>query len=253
MWTAAYLLSNIDELLRLNAVHSVPRVVKAVVSGNASAQLYYCIVYLFLVVLTPVIYRILDSGFWWIAYAITPVTLVVKYLCTPLDPPSIWGPFFGTWIIFYVVGLEWDTRFKPIVQRHGAVFWDVIAFVLTMVQMGEGFLWEFFGDNYDVATGELKLSSMMTSLAAAALVMCIGLDRESKVTSRNIMTGLGDLSFGIYLSHFIIIRVVLHVFPNVNVFTGIMYGLLTLAATALCMTVASRVLPKRIRGWIGFV
>lgn len=253
VWTTVYLLSNMDELLQLDATHGVWRVAKAVVLGNASAQLYYCIVYLFLVVLTPVIYRILDSRFWWVAYAVTPVTLVVKYLCTPLDLPSVWGPFFGTWMIFYVVGLEWDTRFKPIVQRHGAVFWGVIAFVLTMVQMGEGFLWEFFGDNYDVATSQLKLSSMMASLAVAAFAMGISLDRESKVTSRNIMVKLGDLSFGIYLLHFIIIRVVLHVLPNVNVFTGIVYGIITLAVTALCVTVASRMLPNRVREWIGFV
>ena len=142
---------------------------------------------------------------------------------------------------------------KPIVQRHGAVFWGVIAFVLTMVQMGEGFLWEFFGDNYDVATSQLKLSSMMASLAVAAFAMGISLDRESKVTSRNIMVKLGDLSFGIYLLHFIIIRVVLHVLPNVNVFTGIVYGIITLAVTALCVTVASRMLPNRVREWIGFV
>ena len=253
VWTTVYLLSNMDELLQLDATHGVWRVAKAVVLGNASAQLYYCIVYLFLVVLTPVIYRILDSRFWWIAYAVTPVTLVTKYLCTPLDLPSIWVPFFGTWMIFYVVGLEWDTRFKPIVQRHDTVFWSVIAFVLTMVQMGEGFLWEFFDDNYDVATSQLKLSSMMASLAVAAFVMRIGLDRKPTATSRTIMTKLGDLSFGIYLSHIIIVRIVLHVLPNINVLTGIAYGILTLAVTALCVTVVSRILPNRVRGWIGFV
>ena len=123
VWTAVYLLSNVDELLQLSATRSALRVAKAVVLGNASAQLYYCVVYLFLVVLTPVIYQILDSKLWWIAYAITPITLIAKYLCTPFDVPSIWGPFFGTWIIFYVAGLEWNTRFKPIVQRHSTAFW----------------------------------------------------------------------------------------------------------------------------------
>jgi len=253
VWTAVYLFSNMDEVLQLDGKHSILRVVKAIVLGNASAQLYYCIVYLCLVVLTPVIYRILDSRFWWIAYIITPVTLATKTLCTPFHLPSVWGPFFGTWMIFYVMGLEWDTRFKPIVQRHGVVFWGFITFILTMLQMGEGFLWEFVSSYYDVATSQLKLSSMATSLMVIALVMRVKLDRELTVTNRNIMVRLGDLSFGIYLSHIIVVRLVLHFFPNVNVLTGIAYGMITLAITASCVAIASQVLSKRIRGWIGFV
>ena len=253
VWTAAYLLSNVDELLQLSATRSALRVAKAVVLGNASAQLYYCVVYLFLMVLTPVIYQILDSKLWWIAYAITPITLIAKYLCTPFDVPSIWGPFFGTWIIFYVAGLEWNTRFKPIVQRHSTAFWGFAAFVLTMFQMGEGFLWEFIGNDYDVATSQLKLSSMAASLVVAALVMRIGLHKGITATNHNIIVKLGDLSFGIYLSHMIVVRIILHVLPNVNVLTGIVYGVLTLTITALCVAAATQVLPKRIRGWIGFV
>lgn len=253
VWTAVYLFSNTGELLQLDVRLNILRVMKAIVSGNASAQLYYCIVYLCLVVLTPVIYRILDSRFWWVAYVVTPVTLVAKYLCTPFDLPSVWGPFFGTWMIFYVTGLEWDTRFKPIIQRHMIAFWSLAAFALTMFQMGEGFLWELVGGYYDVATSQLKLSSMAASLMVIALAMRIKLDRELSVTGRNIMVKLGDLSFGIYLSHIIVVRLVLHFFPNVNVLTGIAYGVITLTITASCVVIASRVLPKRIRGWIGFV
>lgn len=86
-----------------------------------------------------------------------------------------------------------------------------------------------------------------------ALAMRIKLGRELSVTGRNIMVKLGDLSFGIYLSHIIVVRLVLHFFPNVNVLTGIVYGVITLTITASCVVIASRVLPKRIRGWIGFV
>ena len=253
VWTAVYLLSDVDKLLQLDAKHSVLHVAKAIISGNASAQLYYCVVYLCLVILTPVIYWILDSKFWWLAYIVTPVTLAAKYLCTPFDLPSVWGPFFGTWMIFYVTGLEWDTRFRPIVQRHGVVFWGFVAFAFTMLQMGEGFLWELVGGHYDVATSQLKLSSMAASLMVVMLVMRIKLDRESTVTGHNIMVKLGDLSFGIYLSHIIVVRLVLHFLPNINVLTGIAYGLITLIITASCVAITSRVLPKRIRRWIGFV
>lgn len=253
VWTAVYLLSNVNELTQADIIHGALHVVKAIGSGNASVQLYYCIVYLSLAMLTPILYRILDSGFWWIAYVVTPVTLVAKYLCTPSALPSVWGPFFGTWMIFYVAGLDWDARLKPVVQRHGTMFWCLIAFILAMIQMGEGFLWELGGGYYDVATSQLKLSSMAASLTVIALAMCIKLNREPAVTGRNIMVKLGDLSFGIYLSHIIVVRLVLHFLPNVNVLTGIIYGVITLVLTALCVAIAAWTLPKQVRGWIGFV
>lgn len=252
VWSALYILSDLDGLTQHGTAH-IPIVIAVdLISGHASAQLYYCVVYLCLVILTPVIYRILDSHFWWIAYAVTPMTFLLKYACTPLEIPAIWAPFFGSWMIFYVVGLDWRTRFSSHIQRHTVIVWSAAALILTLIQLAEGFLWQSVG-NYDVATSQLKFSSMLSSLAVIVLLMRIHQEKDSVITGRNIITRLGDLSFGIYLSHLFVVRILLHFLPNPTVFSGFFYGLLSLAVTALCVTAISRIVPNRIRGWIGFV
>lgn len=252
VWSVLYILSSPNGLTQYGTTH-IPIVIAVdLISGHASAQLYYCVVYLCLVILTPVIYRILDSHFWWIAYAVTPTTFLLKYACTSLEIPSIWAPFFGSWTIFYVVGLDWRTRFNSLIRRHTVTVWSAVVLILTLLQIAEGFLWQSAG-NYDVATSQLKFSSMFSSLAVIALLMRIRQEKDSVITGRNILAKLGDLSFGIYLSHLFVVRTLLHFLPNPTVFSGFFYGLLSLTITALCVTTISRIVPNRIRGWIGFV
>lgn len=253
VWTIIYIGFTIDRLMQWDIAHIIKQIAKDVLLGQASLQLYYCIVYLCLVLLTPLIYKLLDSSCWWVVYAITPATLLLKYISTPFDFPSIWGPFFGTWIIFYVIGLEWNKRFMPIVHRHSMFFWSILAISLTALQMVEGFFWQYTIGKYDVATSQLKISSMLSSVAVIAFLMCLKQKVELKVTKRNVFAWLGDLSFGIYLSHMIIQRVILHILPDQNIFMGFVCGLITLILTALCDATISHVFPKRIREWIGFI
>lgn len=170
-----------------------------------------------------------------------------------IQPIHTMGSFLGSWLISYVVGLEWNTRFATAISHKNTGFWIIVAITLTVLQMGEGFLWQSFG-YYDEATSQLKITDMMSSLAVIAMTMRRRKNYKSAISDQNPLVKLDNLSFGIYLSHLVIIQIAFRFLPNPNILSGFAYGLCTITASAfLCVALVAQILPKRIREWIGFV
>lgn len=68
-----------------------------------------------------------------------------------------------------------------------------------------GFCWNALG-NYSMATTQLKLSSMASSLAVVAVFMSVPLSVRSRLADSP-FASLGDASFGIYLCHILVLVV----------------------------------------------
>ena len=225
-------------------------ILQNLLTGGAAAQMYFLYVYAQLVVLTPLIYRGLKScrG---LVYAVTPVALIAYEAATAMGySVPVVGRLFPMWMLFYVVGLDWG-RWKRLVEGNFGrcvILWGVCL----CLQLAEGFCWNALGD-YNMATTQVKVSSMICSLAAIGLIMSLpGLVRSWSASS--LLARLGDVSFGVYLCHIIVLSVVAYVLGllalPIVVVTVLKWGL-TLGLSCLFCAAANKVLPRKVAGWLG--
>lgn len=243
LWSVAYAL-----LMQHSGVLGV---VKALVTGSASAQMYYVLVYAQLVVLTPLLYRLLHSCP-IVPYALGILALVGREVAAlaGIELPHVQA-IFAVWLIFYVVGLDWG-RWRGYVEGKAAL-WGIAAAVALCVQGGFGFAWNAYGD-YNMATTQLKISSMVASLAVIALIMALPAHLKASA-SATFLGRLGDASFGIYLCHMFFVaafgKVLLLVSLPLLVAAAIKW-IFALAASYMFCVFAGRALPKKVAGWLGF-
>ncbi len=154
------------------------------------------------------------------------------------------------WVLFYVMGLDWPS-WKRFVEGKIGVFSALWAACLCL-QLGEGFCWNAAGD-YVTAVAQVKVSSMLCSLMAICFFMSMPEHARSWM-SGTLLAVLGDLSFGVYLSHMAVRAVVVKLLGQfalpVILLTVLKWGLSLGLSCVFCVAV-SRLLPRKVAGWIG--
>ena len=225
-------------------------VLRAVLTGGAAAQMYFLFVYAQLVVLTPLIYRGLRRCPAAV-YMVTPLVLVAyeAVVASGISVPHV-GRLFPMWMLFYVIGLD-RARWKDLVQgKFGLLLATLLGCIC--LQLASGFLWNYCG-NYNMATTQLKLSSMATSLAVIALIMALPAHLKAKAGG-SFLGKLGDASFGIFLCHMFAVAALGKVLGLValplTAFAALKW-LLAVAASYVFCVLGGRVLPKKFAGWLG--
>lgn len=232
-------------------------VLAAFVVGGGSAQLYYLVVYLQLTLLTPWLFRLLDRPAARAAlYAVTPLTLCARYALAVAGVSLPIQAFCGSWLLFYLLGLEWRGRVAPWLGRRGVgarqAFLALVA--CLALQELEGFSW-FISGNYDLATTQLKVTSVFSSACVCALVALAADPARRRLSACVPLVRLGDLSFGVYLCHMAVLAVFQKAFALVGLagfLASLILWLAVLAASAGLVAVCRRVLPRGVLAAIGF-
>lgn len=223
----------------------------ALLTGGASAQLYYLLVYIQLTALAPLLMKLLRSHRVAL-YLVTPCVLVVwelRALCG-VDAPSI-AVLFPVWLIYYLFGLEWERWRVRLQGREGAVV--LATCVALALQAGEGFLWNAFGD-YNMATTQLRLTNMVSSLAAISLFMLAPERVKSVLAGCRPLVRLGDVSFGVYLCHIafiLVLRKACALIGFAGALPSIALWVLALGCSAAAVVLCRRILPPKVRALIG--
>ena len=227
-------------------------IVKGVLFGTSSAQMYYLLVYAQLVMLTPLLYRVLRSHR-LLVYCVTPVFLLVREVAAIVGValPQV-QVLFPAWLLFYVLGLDWGKVGRVATRRCSLLPGLLVA--CLFLQLVSGCAGLARGD-YNMATTQLKLSSMATS---AVLVVLIGLTghRLRQLFARSYLVKLGDLSFGIYLCHILVLSVVTKVLGFVAIpalMATVVNLAVTLVVSACVVAVGATLLPRKVCEALGFV
>lgn len=123
-----------------------------------------------------------------------------------------------------------------------------------VLQELEGFTWLAIG-NYDLATTQLKATSMFSSACSCVLIALAAGPTSRRLASCVPLVRLGDLSFGVYLSHMAVLAVFRALLGLIG-FSGFLPSLFlwiaTLVTSAVFIVFCQHILPKRALTWIGF-
>lgn len=214
-------------------------------TGRCCGIYYYIFVYVQFVLLTPLICRLLQSKLRWIGWLITPIgTLIFRYLFLLMDLPLLsdnYNYLFIAWFIFYYLGMALGNgsvkvSVKP--AKYAAFYAMSIVISLT-----EGLIW-YKLDNFDMATTQLRLSSILTSVSFLLLCRCFLTKQPGFVKNPlgKLVILLGDCSFGIYLSHIFIQQILKKVLPGIMFFP--VDFLLMLIISGTCVFLGKKLLRK---------
>lgn len=239
VWSLAYALLLQDS--------SVLGALKALLTAGASAQIYFIAVYLQLTMLTPLLCRLLARCPWFV-YAITPLSLAAYEVLTASGIAlPILARLFPMWLVFYVVGLDWG-RWRVRLQGKFAV--ALGAFLA--IQLACGFTWLRLGD-YNMVTTRLKLSSLATSLSVIAVIVLLPA-ASKRWLSESFFVDLGDASFGICLSHMLVLAVagkILRIFALPVALSTVLLWLFTLAISFVFCAFVRTTAPRTFADVVG--
>ena len=209
---------------------------------------YFILVYIQMVLLIPVTFKLLQSRFSKLGWFVTPVSIfLIRYI-------SLWfnielgfpfqGELFVFWFGFYYLGVSLKNRYINL-QLSKKYLTNLCLFSLV-IQGVEGFIWYWMG-NFDMATTQLKMSSIITTglccIRAYIYIEAGDLNlNEQPVILKKFLKVLGDNSFGIYLSHMLIIRILNKLVPMVNIFP--INAIFVIMISTVCVMMAHRILGK---------
>lgn len=180
--------------------------VKNLLTANANVSLYYIFVYIQFVLLTPWIIRLARSRYRHLGWLIAPVSvLIFKYygLISGVEMSKyaslIWSDLCLGWFTFYYLGIMLGNGIMK--RAYDLRVLSIIYLVSLLVQMGEGYLW--FQIDPVQCGSQLKLSSLLSSSIFMLILHSLMHKKEWQPHCR-LMVLIGDNSFGIYLSHLMI-------------------------------------------------
>lgn len=187
-------------------------ILKNTLTAKSACTMYYILVYIQFVLLTPFIGKLANSKFKSIGWFIAPVfVLIFKYYPwitgQTLHPiiKLVWGDLCIGWFTFYYLGLLLGNN---LIHIKSGIKQILTFYVITIFfQIAEGYWLLQLGEN-NCGT-QIKLSSLLTSSIFIIIAYKYIRDNTCDYTN-NVLATIGNYSFGIYLSHMMIIKLFSH-------------------------------------------
>ena len=243
IWTILYTIQSED----------IKRLPYIFLTTGAASHFYYIFVYIQLVLLTPIFGKLAKSKYSYLVWFITPVYLIFyKYIPLLTDVKLgghaeiiCWNLCFG-WVAIYYLGLLLGNRI--IVKKYSTVFLALFFVISIVLQMGEGYWWLLLGNGNPGST--LKFSSILTAIIFCLLVYVI-LEQGGFKKCNRFLVLLGDYSFGLYLCH-VLVKRLLQMTSLYDSLPYLVNTALVLAISLAICYVGDKLLGARISRWLGF-
>ncbi len=218
-------------------------------TGRCNGIYYYIFVYIQFVILTPLIIKLIKSKYSWVGWCITPLTTIIfKYVftLTGLNVLSYnFNYLFCAWFIYYYLGLYIGNELVRLNRTHLSRYIYIYIFTL-IISLTEGFIW-YRNGFFDMSVTQLRLTSIFTSVSF--LLLCsfyLDDSKENYNKLEKVFIKIGDLSFGIYLSH-TLVQAIISKIINLNLLFPL-NSLIVLIVTIALVQIGKRVLKKH--AWI---
>lgn len=242
IWTVIY-----------SVAHRHPdRILFNLITTRAAGPFYYIFVYIQFVLLTPLLGKLAASKWQWVGWLIMPVSTVI-FTYIPLLTGMKWHSYVTLvwdvsclcWFSYYYLGLILKNQTS---QRTCKTSWLGIAYVLSLLlQMGEGLYWNGLGSSN--AGSQTKLTVFIS--ATLFLLLAYQYLKNQRFEGKSkVLRYVGDCSFGIYLSHMLVIGV-LEKLPFYDKIPFGVNSLLVVVVCCVCVAIGRKICGPKISGWLG--
>ena len=245
IWTMLYL------FVKHKTGLSIKTVIYNLLTGKSAAMMYYVLVYIQLVLLTPLIGKLIKSKFRWIGWIISPLSLLIKYLwifniCTPHKYVNLfWNVSGFNWFTVYFLGLLLGNK---IIKKKFDVKKLIPLWLLTIgIQIAEGYGWYLLGQT-NCGT-QSKVSTLLTSMVFMLIVYCYIVDKKKKGDNK-LLVRIGDYSFAVYLSHLLILRF-LRKIPSWASIPYVINSAILIFIAVTCAYIGHKLCGEKISRWLG--
>lgn len=247
IWTVIYSIPDIKSA-------GMVVLVKNLICANATTTLYYIFVYIQFVLMTPLLSRLAKSRYRFAGWLITPLSVILfKYFPVFGDIQLgkyieiFWTDACLGWFTFYYLGLILGNR---ILERKFKIRNLAVLYCASLLlQMAEGYLW--FTVDPAGCGSQLKLTSILSSSIFMMIIYTVLVNRSHEPKCR-LFGIIGDYSFGIYLTHMMILKGL----ESLESYKAIPYPITSIIVMAvsfiLCFIYVS-MLGKKAGRWLGFV
>lgn len=245
IWTFLY---SIPSILN-NGIESF---IKNLITAKACATLYYIFVYIQFVLLTPILCKLAKSKYQFIGWIVAPISILIfKYywLFTGLELNKyvalIWSDSCLGWFTFYYLGLVLGNH---IIERKYQLKNLYLLYMLSiLLQIAEGYGWFLLGE-LNCGT-QIKLTSLLTSTLFLLIIYSILTERNIDFTNKALRL-LGDYSFGIYLCHIMIMRVLAYI-PYYSNIPYPITSVIVIFISFWCCYIGDKICGTKISNWLG--
>lgn len=244
IWNVLYTLSNKEPAL----------ILKNIITTKSSAHLYYVFVYIQFVLLTPLLFKLAKSKFKYAGFVISPISVILfKYisLLTGSDLNKYvslaWSVCCIGWFSYYYLGLLLGNR---LLEKDFNLIKLIIAYVISLIiQIIEGFWWLSLGEA-NCGT-QLKLSALLSSSLFLLLVYSYLRNERFNKKSKFLIL-IGNYSFGIYLSHMMVMKV-LYLIPFYPSVPYIINSACVLIVSLVFVLIGNKICGRKISKWLGLI
>lgn len=245
IWSILYSISN-GQGLKL--------IIFDLVTAKAAPQLYYVFVYIQFVILTPLMGKLLKSKQQWTGWLISPVSMFVfKYywLITGNQLNEYLSIFWRisclSWFSYYYLGLSLGNRIIKKEYHFKKLFG--IGIISIIFQMIETYILLLKG--ISDCGSVVKITTLLTGIISILLAY-IYLNDDSTKAKNIFLLRAGDCSFGIYLSHIMVMKVLYHL-PFYPSLPYIINSGLLFIATFMCVIAGQKICGKTISKLLGLI
>jgi len=171
--------------------------------GLSSGQLYYILVLIQLLLVTPVMIRMIQKQkYIKIMIAVTPIypACIYVYAFVFKTQMPFYQTFFPAWFIFYFAGLWIKIRgYIPVLKDNALIKSILLCIAALLLSVVEGLSMLAAGFNQELAYSQIKVSSFLYTFALINFMFTV--KQSYTVKECKFLKILGDNSYGIYFVH----------------------------------------------------
>ncbi|MEG6305870.1 acyltransferase [Enterobacter ludwigii] len=253
IWSVIYICFSIAILRKLPTIRDV---IISLVNGTSIEIGYFVIALIQLIMITPILYHIKSMRcHLFILTFISFIGLAYTYcinFCTPLNALSIF-PYsaipFIVWFLFYHAGFILR-KYSPSININVSLCLITLMLAASMV---EAFSLNSY-TGYAFSVSQLKASSIGMSLGICLLIYA----SIERINAPNVLCDVGLASYGIYLSHILIMRIMYKItevsglVPTSKIFYSLIIAITTLLATYLMCSIIKLISKNNSKYILGY-
>ena len=201
-------------------------VIASLVLGTSNVQMYYCIVMLQLILLTPVLVKYQSKRWiYWGCFLITFLSLILIYLKIAINS------FCGVWLSFYVYGM-YCAKVRQASQREPLK--KALSLLVGAAIFVAAETWAMWNTEayYRYSISQVRVSNFVLGFALIKILLPVS---KMDIKCSKGLIFIGRRSFAIYLIHMFVMDTLLFFSPDLHY---LVVWIVTVAAScALCFAV----------------